>query len=282
MLISLIMVTINKVQEVEIFLESLNSQTYRDFELIVVDQNADDRLASFIEKYSQMYKIVYIKSNVPGISKNRNIGLEHVHGDVIAFPDDDCEYKNDTLQVVYNFFINNQYDFFTFAYEDKVLHLQMLKKKSCNVSYRNIFGCAISITIFAKKDCLIGFKFDELMGVGAKYGSGEESDMILYFFSNKKTGYYNGFYTIYHPKKDNALNNAAACLRVYNYALGFGALHKKAVVQYKSYYYFFRFIYRILINVIAVIISPYKKYYFNGLKGKIKGFYLYKFRKPTS
>jgi len=271
LLISLIMATINRVEEVGTFLESLKNQTYKEFELILVDQNNDDRLMSFIKKYSQMYKIIYVKSDCAGLSKNRNIGLNYTNGDIIAFPDDDCEYKNDTLESVQDFLSNNKYDYFTFAYEDKISKRRGLKKKKKEIHYNNVFESAVSITIFAKRDCFTGFSFDELLGAGAPFGSSEESDMLFYFLSNKKIGYYNGFYTIYHPIDNESFNY----LRSYNYGLGFGALHKKIIIQYKRYYYLLRFIFKVMVNIAAIIISPHKKYYYSGLKGKISGFIKY-------
>ena len=41
---SLILATVDRVTELERFLERLDRQTFRDFELFVVDQNTDDRL----------------------------------------------------------------------------------------------------------------------------------------------------------------------------------------------------------------------------------------------
>ena len=42
---SLIMATLGRTDEPRRFLDSLESQTFRDFELILADQNDDDRIA---------------------------------------------------------------------------------------------------------------------------------------------------------------------------------------------------------------------------------------------
>ena len=47
--VSLIMPTINVTDELELFLESLKEQTYKDFELIAVDQNKDDKAYKILE-----------------------------------------------------------------------------------------------------------------------------------------------------------------------------------------------------------------------------------------
>ena len=48
---SLIMGTLGRVEEVGAFLASLQRQDHRDFELLIVDQNPDERLAPLVEQY---------------------------------------------------------------------------------------------------------------------------------------------------------------------------------------------------------------------------------------
>jgi Glycosyl transferase family 2. len=59
---SLITPTINRAKEIEIFLQSLENQTYRNFELIIIDQNIDISIDQIIEKYKREYIIKHIKS----------------------------------------------------------------------------------------------------------------------------------------------------------------------------------------------------------------------------
>ncbi|MFK2251903.1 glycosyltransferase family A protein [Bacteroides fragilis] len=51
-------------------------QKYSDFEIILVDQNLDDRLISLVEKYSNSLNIVHYRSIIKGLSANRNIGIK--------------------------------------------------------------------------------------------------------------------------------------------------------------------------------------------------------------
>jgi glycosyltransferase involved in cell wall biosynthesis len=259
--------------EVESFLESLKNQTFRIFELIIIDQNKDNRLLKYIDTYGNFFPIIYIKNDSPGLSKNRNIGLKYAHGDVIAFPDDDCEYRTDTLQIVNNFFSKyDDYDFYTLKQEEKISGKSDYNRKQCGINFSNIFNiCAISYTIFVRRTSLTGFQFDEQLGVGARYGSGEETDMVAYLLKNKEKGFYDGDQIVYHLVHNRSYNTD----RAYNYGTGFGALHKKLFIYYKQNYYLFRFIWMVTRNIGAIIITKHKNYYISGLKGKLKGFLAY-------
>jgi glycosyltransferase involved in cell wall biosynthesis len=82
------MATINRDQEISRFLAKLDAQTHQDFELIVVDQNSDDRLCRVIETYQNRFTIRHLRSSVTGASRSRNLGLREAKGDIIGFPDD--------------------------------------------------------------------------------------------------------------------------------------------------------------------------------------------------
>ena len=55
MKISLIMATLGREVEVEVFLNSLSRQTMQDFELIVVDQNNHDKVKNLCDQYQKKY-----------------------------------------------------------------------------------------------------------------------------------------------------------------------------------------------------------------------------------
>lgn len=104
MLVSLIMPTLNRFDDIYRFMDSLLEQTYKNFELIVVDQNDNDKVKEIVDKYVDHLDIKYIKSNKKGLSYNRNLGIDVAKGEVLAFPDDDCAYKPDTIEKAINFF----------------------------------------------------------------------------------------------------------------------------------------------------------------------------------
>ena len=54
---SLIVATLNRTDELGTLLESLNRQDHRDFEVIVIDQNADQRLVPLLRPFEKRLEI---------------------------------------------------------------------------------------------------------------------------------------------------------------------------------------------------------------------------------
>src|SRR5258706_3480193 len=103
---SLILATINRTAELEIFLNSLKLQTFRDFELIVVDQNSDYRLAPILENYAGVFPINNLRSE-KGLSRARNKAIMAAGGAILSFPHDDCWYSPNLLGEINCFFHDN-------------------------------------------------------------------------------------------------------------------------------------------------------------------------------
>ena len=68
---SLILGTVGRVNDLEIILSSLQAQTYQNFELIVVDQNPDDRLVPILARYKDKFPIFHLRSEM-GLSKAKS------------------------------------------------------------------------------------------------------------------------------------------------------------------------------------------------------------------
>ena len=103
---SLILATVDRVLELGRFLDSLQDQIGVDYELIVVDQNQDDRLEALLESFRGTVELRHLHC-AKGLSKARNVGLAVASGDIIAFPDDDCVYDAGLLDCVESFFLEH-------------------------------------------------------------------------------------------------------------------------------------------------------------------------------
>lgn len=97
-LLSLVVGTRGRTWQLERLLDSLARQSHTGFEIVVVDQNPDARLAPVITAGRWPFAIRHLHSsgNV-GLSLARNLGWRASRGDVLVFPDDDSWYPGDFL-----------------------------------------------------------------------------------------------------------------------------------------------------------------------------------------
>ena len=100
---SVIIPVFNREKFIHRAIESVLNQSYKNFELIVVDDGSTDETPNIIKKYP--IKIITQKNR--GVSAARNAGIKASKGDIIAFLDSDDEWKRDKLLVQADFFIKN-------------------------------------------------------------------------------------------------------------------------------------------------------------------------------
>lgn len=278
MFISLIMPTLNRFDEIDLLLKSLESQTYKKFELIVVDQNKSDKVKSIVDKYTEKINIKYIKSYKKGLSYNRNIGIENAKGQIIAFPDDDCEYESNILQTVVDFFENNrEYKIFSCKTMDKnkVDAFKKMADGVCDITSTNVLDTITSITFFVNFEDKNYTLFDEKLGVGGEFGSGEEIDYILDLLNRGFRGKYFSDNIVYHPAKKHS-KSKEKFKRDYNYGRGFGALCKKEIVYRKNRKFIKVMLSKLTRNIGGLILSSNRDYHSATIKGRISGFRQYK------
>ena len=123
-------------------IDSVLSQTYTDFELILVDDCSPDSSASIIKEYAERdNRIIYTKMPVnsrPALARNR--GIEISKGRYIAFLDSDDVWLPDKLEKQIEFMNENEAAFSCTDYEqmnaDGSLTGRIIKCKS-KCSYNN-------------------------------------------------------------------------------------------------------------------------------------------------
>jgi len=272
------MPTLNRFDEIDLLMKSLEEQTYKEFELIVVDQNECDKVKSIVENYTDKIDVKYIKSYKKGLSYNRNVGIENAKGQIIAFPDDDCEYESNILQTVVDFFENNrEYKIFSCKTMDKnkVDSFKKMADGVCDITSTNVLDTITSITFFVSFEDKNYTLFDEKLGVGGEFGSGEEIDYILDLLNRGFRGKYFGDNIVYHPAKKHS-KSKEKFKRDYNYGRGFGALCKKEIVYRKNRKFIKVMLSKLTRNIGGLILSSNRDYHSATIKGRISGFRQYK------
>lgn len=268
---------VDKLHFIESLFNSIIKQKVDKVESIIVDQNKTDEVKELCEKYQERLNIKYVRVDKPGLSRARNAGLDHAKNEIIAFPDDDCEYPEGLLEQVHSFFDKNKYDFFIAGLRDtkngnKLPYSSLHGEQE--ISITDVFKAANSNSIFHKNKYNV--RFDEQLGIGAKYKSTEEFDYVLGIMKNGGKGYFNEEVYVFHPDYQN-LDLQSMYKKIETNSIGHGAYFKKHFgLLWKSAIYYLIvapiggiILYSIQLNFIKA------KIYFLLLKSRIKGFFTY-------
>ena len=107
MKISVIIPVFNAEKYLAVCLESILNQTFRDFEVIVVDDCSTDNspaiAESYLERFGDRMKIISLPTNTGNPSIPRNEGLKLSRGEHVYFMDNDDLLINTALETLYNF-----------------------------------------------------------------------------------------------------------------------------------------------------------------------------------
>lgn len=132
-LISVIVPVYNTEKFFPCCLDSIQRQTFTDFEVIVVDDGSTDHSGSIADEYAASDSRIHVihKGN-GGLSDARNVGLEHARGDVISYVDSDDEIRPDMLRTMYTAMQENDADIVVCGYykvwPEKIVEVEAMNK----------------------------------------------------------------------------------------------------------------------------------------------------------
>lgn len=101
-LVSVIVPVYNTGEKLIFLLDSILAQTFKDFELLLIDDGSSDGMTpQMCDEYGEKDSRVRVlhKQN-GGVSSSRNYGLDHAQGTFIAFADHDDDMFPDNLQIM--------------------------------------------------------------------------------------------------------------------------------------------------------------------------------------
>jgi len=227
---SLIVATVGRTPELERLFQSLERQTFRDFEVVVVDQNSDDRLLTIIDAFAHGFTIRRLTC-APGLSHARNLGLHEAQGDIVAFPDDDCWYPDGVLAFVDEMLKDHpEWDgVLGDAVDDLGKLILPWPDHTGRLTAAMCWRRAVTFAYFLRRDVLgqIG-GFDESMGPGSgtPWASGEDNDLVLRTLEAGCYVQYDPAIRVHHPRLFLSFDEMGREKR-YKYALGDGHLLRK-------------------------------------------------------
>ena len=88
-LVSVVVTTYNRRELLMKTIDSILNQTYKNFELIVVDNYSDYDFLSYLKSFNDERIRSFQNKNEGIIAVNRNFGIKKAKGEYIAFCDDD-------------------------------------------------------------------------------------------------------------------------------------------------------------------------------------------------
>lgn len=106
-MISVIIPIYNKQRFIGRCIESVLSQTYTDWELLLIDDGSTDASAERIQSYLADQRIRYIYKENGGVSSARNRGIKEAKGEWIIYIDADDYFLPEALQILYDTAVNN-------------------------------------------------------------------------------------------------------------------------------------------------------------------------------
>ncbi len=100
-MVSVIVPVYNAEKYINKCVDSILNQTYKDFELILIDDGSNDNSLELIKKYAvKDSRISLFSHENKGVSYTRNLGLDLAKGDYIMFIDSDDWIESDMLEVL--------------------------------------------------------------------------------------------------------------------------------------------------------------------------------------
>jgi glycosyltransferase involved in cell wall biosynthesis len=208
----------NLENHIEKTIESVLKQTYKYFELIIIDDGSKDNSLDIIRKNKNKdNRIKVFSKENGGVSSARNFGIGKAQGEYIFFLDGDDLIENDLLEKAQEVFKQKNVDMFSYGYKKTNTDItQVIKKYSFEKHDKQIFTgpefqklffsrkIAQHMCSFIVKKCIIldnSIRFDE----NTKYA--EDQEFQLRCNINCKSIYYESKEFFYYIQREGSAVN---------------------------------------------------------------------------
>ena len=229
--LSLVMATVGRREEVGRMIRSLASQDTRAFELIVIDQNADDRLEPEVSSGRAAGLDIRHERLLPpdqGAARNRGIAL--ARHEAIGFPDDDCWYESSVVSGILKKFSADRCDGVVARWHEEDPRGAPPHRLAEEKWRRFREVKASMIAQFFTKDLLVRLSgFDPRLGLSKWYGGSEETELVFRALRQGFDLQYCPDIVVHHPISDAVPSGELwqACRHIRSRARGLGAVYAK-------------------------------------------------------
>lgn len=185
--ISVIIPTYNREEFLKRAIDSVLNQTFKDFEVILVDDGSTDGTYNLIQQYE---KITYLKQENLGVSAARNLGLEKASGEFIAFLDSDDEWQSDKLQKQVDFLQNNPSLKWVYSDETWIRSGKKVNKKNKHQKRGgDLFLASLDLCLIGASTVVIHKSFFNKYAFREDFKVCEDYDLWLKFLIDYPVGY---------------------------------------------------------------------------------------------
>jgi glycosyltransferase involved in cell wall biosynthesis len=234
--VSVVVATRDRPKALDQCLGALQASEHDSFEVIVVDQSADDASARLVTALGDA-RVRYLPQETVGASKARNAGIAAARGAVIAFTDDDCTVPSEWLRQVeaactgpgspgvvlgaLRAALADSYERFTPSWAPR-------RVRRLRWSWQSAFhgeGATANMAV-RREVCERLGGFDEFLGAGAPFRSCEDNDFCERALRAGFTLLHDPRIEVLHWGARSRVDGAADGLR-YDYSRGYGAMLAK-------------------------------------------------------
>lgn len=208
------------------FFDSLFNQTFKDFEVIVIDDNSTDNTLNIIKNYKENYsdKFYYLQTlknlGSPSYTRNKILDSSKISGEYIIFLDGDDILEYDFLEKLFNNLTENNSDMSICGFErfdDKTK--KVYSKEMVNFKYKYLEKkdfddslCFINVSLWNKLirySCIKDIRFKDVRGP-------EDSLFMIEAYQNiNKISFVNDILIHYRVRYNSVVN--ASLDTVYKY-----------------------------------------------------------------
>ncbi len=202
--ISVITPTYNRARFLPAAVASVLSQTFGDFELIIVDDGSEDNTPDVLKPFFADRRVRYVYQENQGQSHARNLALKQATGDFIAFLDSDDVWAPDKLEKQLAVFRANPEvdivhgDEAIINEQGSVVSLQNMRRYSGRITRYLLADNSVSITTaLVRRRC-----FDEMGGFDTSVGVADDYELWLRFSARYCYQYEPGIVASYRVMAD--------------------------------------------------------------------------------
>jgi len=204
---SIVVPTFRRPEEVTELLQSLEKQTFQEFEVILADGSPDDSVKEVTGDFKGKLALKHLHKKQLGISESRNWGVENAKGEMIVFFDSDCIIPPKYLRIVNDYLSASPLD--AYGGPDRANESFDLRQKAISYAMTSFFttggirGKKGHVGNYQPRTFNMGIRKDVFNKLGGFSGLKVSEDIDL-SIRLKKGGYKSGLIEtayVYHKRR---------------------------------------------------------------------------------